>query len=175
LQFQPTEIAGNYLIKSVQFTDDRGFFARTYCESIFVEMGLDPLNAQSNISYNELAGTLRGMHFQKDPYGEAKLVRVTRGAIFDVCLDLRVDSPTFRKWHGEELSAENRKSFYIPRGCAHGFISLVDATEVAYQISQSYEPSAATGVRWDDPAFGIEWPHAVAVISEKDSNFSFVD
>jgi dTDP-4-dehydrorhamnose 3,5-epimerase len=175
VHFHATEIDGNYVVELECFTDERGFFARTYCASEFAELGLESMTAQSSVSFNKSAGTLRGLHFQEEPHGEAKLVRVTQGAIFDVCLDLRVDSPTYRKWSGVELSAKNRKSFYIPQGCAHGFITVVDETEVSYQISQEYESAAASGVRWDDPAFDIQWPRSVAVISDRDRNFSLVD
>ncbi len=175
MKFIPTEVVGNYLIELELFSDERGFFARTYCESEFEKFGLEQLTVQSSISFNKLARTLRGMHFQKAPHEEAKLVRVSRGAIFDVCLDLRPDSGTYRKWSGVELTADSHSMFYVPRGCAHGFITLVDDTEVSYQISQGYEPASASGVRWDDPAFGIEWPRSVSVISDRDKSFAYCD
>jgi dTDP-4-dehydrorhamnose 3,5-epimerase len=166
--FDRTKIAGTFQIQPELRTDERGFFARTWCRAEFEEAGLDARLAQCSISFNARKGTLRGMHYQADPYGEAKLVRCTMGAIYDVVLDLRAASPTFRKWIGVTLTAENRRMVYVPQGCAHGFLTLEDNSEVFYQISEFYHPEAACGVRWNDPAFGIEWPGKVEVISERD-------
>ena len=162
----PTALQGVLLVEQERLRDERGFFARTYD----VEQ-LGPV-VQMSTSFNVRAGTLRGLHFQREPHGESKLVRCTRGAIFDVAVDLRPDSPTRHSWFGAELSADNRLALYIPKGLAHGFQTLVDETEVTYAISKPYEPESAGGVRWDDPAFGIEWPEAEErVMSEKDRSW----
>jgi dTDP-4-dehydrorhamnose 3,5-epimerase len=148
--------------------DERGFFARSWCEREFREHGLNSELVQCSISFNKERGTLRGVHYQAAPNPEAKLVRCTRGSLYDVALDLRPDSSTYLKWTAAELSAENHRALYIPEGCAHGFLTLEDQTEVLYQMSEFYYPEAARGVRWNDPAFGIEWPGKVEVISERD-------
>lgn len=148
--------------------DERGFFARSWCVKEFREDGLNPNLVQCNISGNYQKGTLRGLHYQADPHGEAKLVRCTSGAIYDVALDLRRSSMTYRKWTGAELTAANHRALYIPEGCAHGFLTLEDDSEVFYQMSEFYCPEAARGVRWNDSAFGIAWPGEVKVISERD-------
>jgi len=166
--FQKTKIGGVIEVQLDRKTDERGFFARSWCRTEFEEAGLDSRLVQCSISYNERRGTLRGMHYQAAPFAEVKLVRCTRGAICDVILDLRAESPTFKQWVAVTLSSENRNMVYIPDGCAHGFLTLADDTEVFYQMSEYYHPEAAHGVRWDDPAFGIEWPEKVAVISERD-------
>jgi dTDP-4-dehydrorhamnose 3,5-epimerase len=169
--FRNTGIAGAWVIEPERLEDKRGFFARTWDPEEFLERGLNPQLAQCSISYNRTHGTLRGLHYQAAPYEEAKLVRCTAGAIFDVAVDLRPDSATFRNWRGVELSADNRLALYIPEGCAHGFLTLDDDSEVHYQISQPYMPQAARGVRWNDPAFGITWPGEVAVINERDRSY----
>jgi dTDP-4-dehydrorhamnose 3,5-epimerase len=169
--FRPTALAGVFVVEPEQIHDERGFFARTFSVGEFETAGLNPAIAQCSISYNPRRGTLRGMHFQRAPHAETKLVRCTRGAIWDVAVDLRPDSPTFRKWAGAELTADNRLALAIPEGCAHGFITLSDDSEVFYQISAGYVAEAAAGVRWDDPAFGITWPTSVAVISQRDANY----
>lgn len=154
--------------------DERGWFARTFDAEVFAAHGLDPAVVQCNVSYNARAGTLRGMHFQADPHGEDKLVRCQRGALFDVIVDLRADSATRGQWFGVELTPENGRSLFIPKGFAHGFQTLADDTEVHYQMSTPYVPGAGDGVRWDDPAFGIEWPPAPAggrIISERDAAY----
>jgi dTDP-4-dehydrorhamnose 3,5-epimerase len=148
--------------------DQRGFFARSWCAREFAEHGLNPRLVQCNVSFNERRGTLRGMHYQASPFGEAKLVRCTAGAIYDVVVDLRPQSATFKRWCGLELTAANRDMIYIPEGVAHGFLTLADKTEIFYQMSEFYHPDLSRGVRWNDPAFGIEWPEPVAVISERD-------
>jgi dTDP-4-dehydrorhamnose 3,5-epimerase len=151
--------------------DNRGFFARVWADDEFAAHGLVSRVVQMNLSYNRVAGTLRGMHFQHAPYAETKLVRCIRGAIYDVIIDLRPDSPTYKRWIGVKLTAANRLALYVPEGFAHGFQTLEDDTEVFYQVSQYYTPSAEGGVRYDDPAFGIEWPLPVTEISEKDKRW----
>jgi dTDP-4-dehydrorhamnose 3,5-epimerase len=169
--FTELSLRGVFLIELKPSTDERGFFARTFSVSEFAEHGLNPAIAQCSVSFNDRRGTLRGMHYQAEPYGEAKLVRCTQGAIYDVALDLRPDSETYRRWCAVELTAENRRMLYIPDGVAHGFQTLADRSEVLYQISRSYEPRAARGVRWDDPVLGINWPEAPQVISERDRSY----
>ena len=171
MRFTETKVAGAFLIEPEPIADERGFFARTWCRSEFADHGLNPELAQANISFNHRKGTLRGLHYQQAPRAEAKLVRATRGAIWDLALDLRRDSPSYLAWFGAELTADNRSMLYVPEGCAHGFLTLADATEVAYQMSAPYAPAAARGVRWDDPAFGIEWPGEVVVINERDASY----
>lgn len=168
MTFGRTELRGVVEIHPERHIDARGFFARTFCQKEFEGQGLNSRFAQCSISFNEKIGTLRGMHYQEEPFAEAKLVRCTAGSIYDVALDLRRNSPTFRQWFGTRLSAENRTALYIPEGCAHGFLTLEDRSEVFYQISQFYHPETAKGVRWNDPAFGIEWPGRVEMISERD-------
>lgn len=165
----PTELPGAYLLELEPREDERGFFARTWCRDEFAEQGLVADLAQCSISRNTLAGTLRGLHFQTAPHEEAKLVRCTRGVIYDVIVDLRPDSPAHAKWLGVELDAERGTALYIPKGFAHGFQTLAGGAEVLYMISNPYVPGAASGVRWDDPAFGIDWPHAAErTISDRD-------
>ena len=167
-----TEIPGVFLLEPELVEDERGAFARTWCPREFAARGLSPNLAQCSLSFNARKGTLRGMHYQAAPYAEAKLVRCTRGAIYDVALDLRPGSPTFKRWTARELSADNRRMLYIPEGCAHGFQTLADDTEVFYQISEFYHPEAARGVRWDDPAFGIAWPPAERrILSARDAGY----
>lgn len=169
--FEETRIAGVWLVKLDRFEDARGFFARSWDRDVFAERGLNPELAQCSISHNPKRRTLRGMHYQAAPHQEAKLVRCTSGAIFDVALDLRQRSATFGASFGTTISAENWIALYVPEGCAHGFLTLADSTEVLYQISVPYHPDAARGVRWDDPAFGISWPDRVSVISERDRTY----
>jgi dTDP-4-dehydrorhamnose 3,5-epimerase len=169
--FRDTAIAGVCAIEPERLEDDRGFFARTWDPDEFGEHGLNPVLAQCSISYNRARGTLRGLHYQAAPHEEAKLVRCTAGAIFDVAVDLRPDSSTFRAWFGVELSAENRLALYVPEGCGHGFLTLADDSEVLYQISQAYVPEAGRGVRWNDPAFAIRWPAEVVVMNERDASY----
>ncbi len=169
--FIATQLPGAYLIELKRSEDERGFFARTFCQREFEEQGLNPHIAQCNTSFNKRKGTLRGMHFQEVPYVETKLVRCTAGAIYDVIIDLRSDSPTFKQYAAFELTAENRKMLYIPEGFAHGFQTLADSSELLYQMSQVYSPDYARGVRWDDPAFGIQWPSAERIILERDRNY----
>jgi dTDP-4-dehydrorhamnose 3,5-epimerase len=156
--FRETEVAGGYVVEPERMEDERGFFARTFSSGEFAARGLDGRVEQCSTSFNAKVGTLRGLHYQSAPHGEAKLVRCTRGAIYDVAVDLRPESPSYLRWFGLELSADDGRALFVPEGCAHGFQTLVDAAEVLYQISAPYVPAAARGVRWDDPAFGIEWP-----------------
>jgi dTDP-4-dehydrorhamnose 3,5-epimerase len=169
VRFVETRLPGAYLVELEQREDERGSFARTWCRDEFAAYGLSTDVAQCSISRNTRAGTLRGLHFQTAPHEEVKLVRCTQGAIFDVIVDLRPGSETEAEWLGVELSAATGTALYIPKGFAHGFQTLVDEVEVFYMMSDPYVPEASSGVRWDDPAFGIEWPHAVArTISERD-------
>jgi len=168
--FRETPLAGAWVLEPERLADERGFFARTYCRRDFEARGLDPAIAQCSVSFNHRRGTLRGLHFQTAPHEEVKLVRVTRGAVWDVIVDLRPGSPTLRRHFAVVLSAENRHELYIPKGMAHGFQTLEDAAEVFYQISEFYAPESARGFRWDDPAFAIPWPEPVTMISEKDQN-----
>lgn len=169
--FHQLEIAGAFLIEPVRKEDKRGFFARTYCRRELEERGLDPTVVQCNVSVNKKAGTVRGMHWQAEPYPEIKLVRCTRGKVHDVILDLRPESKTYKQHYGVELSDHNRHSLYIPAGCAHGFQALSDGAEVFYQMSEFYYPESTRGVRWNDPAFSIAWPLEISVISERDLEF----
>lgn len=170
--FQALDIAGAFLIEPERVEDARGFFARTYCRNELEDRGLDPTVVQCNISVNHRQGTVRGMHYQAAPQEEIKLVRCTQGAIHDIILDLRPESPTFKQHYGVELSKDNRLSLYIPGGVAHGFQSLSDDAEVFYQMSEFYHPESARGVRWNDPAFSITWPQPVVVISDRDLAFA---
>jgi dTDP-4-dehydrorhamnose 3,5-epimerase len=175
MQFIPTPIAGAFLLKLEPRADTRGFFSRTSCQDELAEHGLNNNFFQQSISWNPKRGTLRGMHFQAQPHMEDKLVRVTRGSAFDVFLDMRPNSPTCGKWHGEVLSADNRLSFYIPKGCAHGYQILENDTEVFYQMTERYQPTGARGIAWNDPVLAIKWPLEfdaadVHLLSEADRN-----
>ena len=175
MKFIETELKGAFLIDPERLEDDRGFFARAFCRKEFEPYGLNLDWDQCNISYNLRKGTLRGLHYQAAPFAEAKLVRCTMGAIYDVILDLRPHSDTFRQWISAELSAENRKMIYVPQGFAHGFQTLVDHTEVFYQMSAFYAAEYARAVRWNDPQFNIHWPEADRIISEKDQKIEDFD
>lgn len=166
--FNKTKLEGAWTITIKKLEDERGFFGRSWCQKEFDEHGLVSTVVQANVSYNKKKGTLRGMHYQEHPYEETKLVRCTRGAIYDVVIDLRPGSPTYKQWIGEELTADNYTMLYVPRNFGHGFITLEDDTEVTYQVSQFYTPGAEKGIRWDDPAFNIQWPVQPLLISEKD-------
>jgi dTDP-4-dehydrorhamnose 3,5-epimerase len=168
VNFHQLPLAGAYRIEPQMMSDERGAFARRFCADEFRALGLETDLVQRSISFNARAGTLRGMHFQMPPHIETKTVRCTRGAIFDVLVDLRKGSPTYGQWHGEELTGDNRLTLYIPKGFAHGFQSLVDDTEVDYEITPAYVPDAAAGFRFDVPALGISWPIADMIISERD-------
>jgi dTDP-4-dehydrorhamnose 3,5-epimerase len=169
--FTETALKSAFVIDPEPFVDERGFFARSWCIREFEQNGLNPALVQCNISYNRKRGTLRGMHFQVAPHEEAKLVRCTRGAIYDVIIDMRPDSGTYLKWFGVELTAENHKMLYIPEQFAHGFLTLADDAEVFYQMSEFYAPECARGFRWNDPAFEIRWPEPINVISDKDREY----
>ena len=170
--FRETELQGAFVIELEKKLDSRGFFARSWCQQEFKAHELDTRLVQCNISFNAKAGTLRGMHYQLAPYNEVKLVRCTRGSIYDVIIDLRPDSKTYKHHFGITLSADNYKMLYIPKGIAHGFQTLSDNTEIFYQMSEFYHPEYATGVRWDDPAFGIAWPSGTErIIAEKDQSW----
>jgi dTDP-4-dehydrorhamnose 3,5-epimerase len=169
--FEPTRLEGLWLVKIERLTDDRGYFARTWCRREFAEHGLDMRLVQANISFNRHQGTLRGMHFQHPPHAEAKLVRCIRGAIWDVAIDLRPLSHTCGQWKGFELSADNGTALYIPEGFAHGFQTLMPDSEVLYQMSAFHAPEAAGGVRYNDPAFAIAWPLPVSRISARDAEW----
>lgn len=171
MRFSATEIAGVVLVDLEPRTDERGAFARLHCPDEFAAAGHPFTPAQTSLSRNPHLGTLRGMHYQPDPYGEVKLVRCVRGRIFDVAVDLRPDSPTHRGWTAAELSAENGRALLVPEGVAHGFLSLEPDTDVLYQISPAYQPGREAGVRWDDPAFAIGWPEAPRVISPRDASY----
>jgi dTDP-4-dehydrorhamnose 3,5-epimerase len=169
--FRETRIAGVFEIHLERMADERGFFARSWCRKEFEQAGLNPCLVQCSISYNPRKGTLRGMHYQAAPFEEAKLVRCTRGSIYDTVIDLRPQSPTFRQWIGVTLTAQERNMFYVPEGCAHGFLTLEDDCEVFYQMSSFYCADAGRGVRWDDPAFKIAWPERPQLLSERDRNY----
>lgn len=174
MKFTETKLKGAFIIDIEPREDERGFFARSWCEDEFKKHGLNPRLAQCNISFNKKKGTLRGMHYQVAPFAEAKLVRCTRGAIYDVIIDLRPDSPTFKRWVSVELAAENHRALYVPEDFAHGFQTLMDNTEVFYQMSEFYHPECARGVRWNDVAFEIVWPILDVVISENDSKIGLL-
>jgi dTDP-4-dehydrorhamnose 3,5-epimerase len=176
MKFIETKLKGAYLIEPDLIRDNRGFFARSWCQKEFTDNGLNPNLVQCNISFNHNQGTLRGMHYQIAPYEEAKVVRCTAGAIYDVIVDLRPDSETFKQWVALELTAANHQALYIPVGMAHGFQTLVDNSEVLYQMSEFYHPDSARGLRWDDRVLGIAWPtESPSVISERDLSYSDFD
>ena len=169
--FSETSLNGLYIIDLLRLEDERGYFARSWCQREFAEHGLNSQLVQCNISFNRRRGTLRGMHYQTAPYEEAKLVRCTQGALYDVVIDLRPVSQTFKRWFAVELTSENQRALYIPEGFAHGFQTLIDNTEVFYHMSEFYHPESAKGIRWNDSEFGIEWPIDALVISEKDNSY----
>lgn len=171
MKFLETNISGVFEIRPELVHDERGFFARSWCQKEFASRGLNSRLVQCNISGSLQRGTLRGMHYQAAPFAEAKLIRCTHGSIFDVALDLRPDSATYKRWTAAVLTAENHHMFYVPEGCAHGFLTLEDDCEVFYQMSEFYHPETARGVRWNDPAFGIDWPEKVEVISARDAAY----
>jgi dTDP-4-dehydrorhamnose 3,5-epimerase len=176
MKFIETKLKGAYLIEPDLIRDDRGFFARSWCQKEFTDNGLNPNLVQCNISFNHHQGTLRGMHYQIAPYEEAKVVRCTAGAIYDVIVDLRPDSETFKQWVALKLTAVNHQALYIPAGMAHGFQTLADNSEVLYQMSEFYHPESARGLRWDDRVLGIAWPTELpSVISERDLSYADFD
>lgn len=168
MNFWETPVPGAYVIEPERRNDDRGFFARIWCKNELRERGLEAELAQSNAAFSHRKGTLRGLHFQEAPHAEVKIVRCTRGSVFDVIVDLRYDSPSYKGWFGVELSEDNEKMLYVPRGCAQGYITLTDNAEIYYHTSEFYHPESASGVRYDDPEFGIEWPVEVSMISKQD-------
>ena len=169
--FQPLEVAGAFLIEPEPIADERGFFARLWCQHELEERGLLGRIAQCSQSFNSRKGTVRGLHYQAAPYAEVKVVRCTSGAIYDVILDLRPASPTFKRHAAATLTAENRRMTYVPEGCAHGFQTLEDGTEVFYLISEFFRPDHSRGVRWNDPAFGIPWPPGDKILNERDRSY----
>jgi len=173
--FTQSPLSGAYVVDMQPLPDERGFFARSYCADEFAAHGLGPELRQCSVSYNARKGTLRGMHYQGPPHEEHKLVRCTAGAIFDVIVDIRAASPTYRRWYGAELTQDNRRSLFIPPGFAHGFVSLTDHAEVYYMISVAHAPQFSRGLRWNDPAFAIKWPLPPAVISERDAGYPLLD
>lgn len=171
MRFHALSVEGAFVVELEPINDERGFFARMWSAEDFASRELDPELVQMSMSYNARAGTVRGMHYQVAPHEETKLVRCTRGSIHDVIVDLRAGSPSFMRYASVDLSSDNRRAIYIPKGCAHGFQTLEDDTEVLYQISSEYAPHAARGVRWNDPAFAVPWPIAPTCISERDQAF----
>ena len=171
MRFTPTPIAGAFLIEPEPVADERGFFARTFCREEFLAHGLNPNLVQCSISFNRQKGTVRGMHYQAKPHEEAKMVRCTQGAIHDVLVDIRRDSPSFGQWCELTLTAENRHAVYIPEGVAHGFQTMTDNAEVLYQMAELFHPECASGFCWNDPAFGIVWPEKISIISARDRDY----
>ena len=166
--FNETKIKGAWVVDLKQIEDERGFFSRVWCEKEFAEYGITSHLSQANISFSHRAGTIRGIHYQSQPHSEMKAIRCVRGAIYDVVLDLRQDSQTYCQWHSEELTADNYRMMVVPEGCAHGFQTLADNSEVLYLVSSSYNSESDKGVRWNDSAFGICWPQPVSLISKRD-------
>lgn len=175
MELQPTPLAGAFVVDLSRLTDERGFFARTFCRRVFAERGLESEIAQSNVSFNQRRGTLRGLHFQAEPHGEAKLITCVQGAVWDVIVDLRPDSPTFAQHFAMTLEADARRAVYVPRGMAHGFQSLVDNAVVSYQMFNFFEATAARGIRWNDPRLAIPWPVADPILSPRDQAFPLLD
>jgi len=169
--FVETPLRGAYVIEVEKHEDERGFFARSWCVQEFSSKGLDTQLVQCNVSFNKRKGTLRGLHYQMPPHAETKVVRCTKGALYDVIVDLRADSPTFLKWFGVELTATNYRMLYIPKRFAHGFQTIEDDTEIFYQMSEFYAPQAARGIRWNDPRVGVVWPETDRTISKKDQEY----
>lgn len=171
MEFTQAPISGTYVIDVKRIVDERGYFGRLWCMREFEAHGLAATIVQSNIGVSKSKGTLRGLHYQKAPHREVKIVRCSRGAIFDVLVDLREDSPTYKRWFGLELTQENARMLYVPEGCATGYLTLQDDTEIYYHTTEFYHPESATGVRYDDPAFGIVWPDQIRVISDNDKHW----
>lgn len=175
MKFEATKLAGVFIVRSEQSADERGVFYRSFCEESFRKSGLIPPMLQSSLSINHRARCLRGLHYQREPGAETKLVRCVAGAIWDVAVDLRPASPTYRQWVGLELSAANGAALYIPPGCAHGFLTLEDGAHVLYQMDTAYRPDLAAGVRWNDPAFAIAWPAKPEILSPRDRDYPDYD
>ncbi len=169
--FTETKLKGAFVVDVSRLEDDRGFFARTYCHNEFKQHGMVPEVVQANMSTNKVKGTFRGMHYQIDPYQETKLIRCIKGALYDVIIDLRHDSPTYKDWIGVELTEDNQRALFVPKDFAHGFVTLVDDTTAFYMVSQFYTPGAESGIRWNDPSFRIGWPIEPRVVSQKDCNW----
>lgn len=165
---EPLKLSGAFRIRLVPQADERGYFVRTFCKDVFERHGLETNFVQHSVSFNHRAGTLRGLHFQAAPHAETKIVRCSRGAAYDVIVDMRSDSPTYRNWHGEEISADNQISLYIPKGFAHGFQTLVDESELQYQITPAFVPDAARGIKFDDADLNISWPMRAVIVSQRD-------
>lgn len=174
MRFLPTPVTGAWLVEPEARSDERGSFARLWCQDDFAAQGLRADFVQSNASFNVKKGTLRGLHYQAAPHGEIKLISCVRGRVFDVIVDMRPASPTYRRWFGAELTPESRRMLYVPKECAHGYLTLEDATEVIYPVTMSYHPESERGLRWDDPTIGVEWPMAPAVISTKDQEWKLL-
>jgi dTDP-4-dehydrorhamnose 3,5-epimerase len=175
LIFKETMLSGAYVIEPEKISDNRGYFARIWCKNELQQHGLKGDLAQSNVGFSYRKGTLRGLHFQRAPHAEVKIVRCTRGSMFDVIVDLRPESPTYKRWFGVELNDENSRMIYVPEGFAQGYMTLADNTEMNYHTSEFYSAEAASGVRYDDPAFAIRWPLAATVISEQDRNWPLIE
>jgi dTDP-4-dehydrorhamnose 3,5-epimerase len=171
MKFSETPVAGAYVIDVDRIGDSRGYFGRLWCEKELQEQGLVSLIRQSNIGFSPDAGTLRGLHYQRPPFEEVKIVRCTRGAVFDVVADIRRDSPTFGKWFGIELNPDNASMLYVPEGCVTGYLTLLDNSEIYYNTSEFYAPDAATGIRYDDPLFNIDWPAEIKTLSDNDKSW----
>lgn len=169
MKFLPTQLEGAWLVEPERHEDDRGYFARTWCQQEFAERGLNPRLVQASVSFNRRKGTLRGMHFQAPPHEEAKLIRCTRGSIYDVIVDLRLDSSTFQQWQAFELSEANQRALYVPEGFAHGFLTIEANSEVHYQMSEFYHGESARGFRWDDPTLAVDWKYSVRTMSDRDA------
>jgi len=175
MKFTASPMAGLWVIDMERVEDERGFFARSFCTAEFAQRGLAASMKQCSVSFNAHRGTLRGLHFQAAPHDEEKLVRCTAGAVFDVAVDLRAGSPTYRQWYGTELTAANHRALYVPKGFAHGFVTMTDDSEVFYMMSEPYAPGFARGFRWNDPAFAIGWPMEPVVISARDAGYAWFD
>lgn len=172
MKFIETRLKGAYIIELDRIADERGFFARSWSQTQFADLGLSSRIVECSVSFNRTKGTLRGMHYQAAPHAEVKLIRCTAGAIYDCIIDLRRSSPTFKEWVAVELTAENHLALYIPEQFAHGFLTLADGSEVFYQMSEVHAPESARGLRWDDPALGIDWPGPIRVVNERDRTFA---
>jgi dTDP-4-dehydrorhamnose 3,5-epimerase len=170
MKFSPTKLPGVWIVDLEKHEDERGFFARSWCRREFEDHGINPNLVQCSVSFNRKKGTLRGIHRQIAPHAESKTVRCTRGAIYDVAVDLRPDSPAYKQWMAVELNSDNGRMLYIPEGCGHGFQTLADNTEVFYQMSEFHHPESARGIRWNDPALKIEWPLSAPILSARDKN-----
>lgn len=173
--FTPTKLKGAFIVDMQPNNDHRGFFARSYCEREFKEHGIDPRIVQANVSYNHKKGTMRGMHYSAPPVRESKFIRCTKGAVYDVIIDCRKDSPTHLQWIGVELTEDNHRALYVPPVFGHGFVTLRDDTEVTYLVGDFYQPGSERGLRYDDPVLKIEWPTKIEVISEKDKSWKLLD